>query len=58
MHDIEHMPSRDDSTVEITDIPRQEEQQVAPDSGTTPMTSRRRNSLIDARCDLQCCVVW
>jgi outer membrane protein assembly factor BamB len=39
MHDIEQNLSQDDSTVEITDIPRQEEQQTAGDAGTTPMTS-------------------
>ena len=39
MRDIEQQPSQDDSTVEITDIPRQEEQQMAPVSGATPVTS-------------------
>jgi outer membrane protein assembly factor BamB len=39
MHDIEQNLSQDDSTVEITDIPRQEEQQMVPESGATPMTS-------------------
>src|SRR5438034_2612183 len=38
MHDIEQQPSQDDSTVEVTDIPRQEEQQMAGDAGLTPMT--------------------
>ena len=39
MHDIEQNLSQDDSTVEITDIPRREEQQMVPESGATPMTS-------------------
>jgi outer membrane protein assembly factor BamB len=38
MHDIEQQSSQDDSTVEVTDIPRQEEQQMAGDAGLTPMT--------------------
>jgi len=44
MRDIEHKPSADDSTVEITDIPPQEEQQVAPVLGATAMTSEPRRS--------------
>ena len=44
MHDIEQKPSQDDSTVEITGIPPQEEQQVAPVSGTTPVTSEPKRS--------------
>lgn len=44
MHDIEHKPSQDDSTVEITDIPSQEEQQVTPESGITAMTSEPKRS--------------
>src|ERR1700730_14207516 len=32
MHDIERKPAQDDATVKITDLPRQEDQQVAPES--------------------------
>jgi outer membrane protein assembly factor BamB len=39
MHDIERKPSQDDSTVEITGLPRQEDRQVVPGAGTIPMTS-------------------
>src|SRR5215469_5677575 len=38
MRDIEQQPSQDDSPVEITDIPRQDEQQAAPVPGTIPVT--------------------
>jgi len=43
MHDIEQKPSQDDSTVEITDIPPQEEQRVVPESGTVPVTSEPKH---------------
>ena len=39
MHDIEHKPSQDDSTVKITDAPQQEDRQAVPGAGTTPVTS-------------------
>ncbi len=39
MHDIEHKPSQDDSTFRITGAPRQEDQQMVPAPGATPMTS-------------------
>jgi outer membrane protein assembly factor BamB len=44
MHNTEQKPSQDDSTVEITDIPPQEEQQMAPVSGATPVTSEPKRS--------------
>jgi outer membrane protein assembly factor BamB len=44
MRDIEQQPSQDDSTVEITDIPRQDEQQVASVSGATPVTIEPKRS--------------
>jgi outer membrane protein assembly factor BamB len=44
MHDIEQKPSQDDSTVEITDLPLQEEQQMAPVPGTIPVTSEPKRS--------------
>ncbi len=44
MHDIEQKPSQDDSTVEITDLPLQEEQQMAPVPGAIPVTSEPKRS--------------
>src|SRR5215469_8868706 len=44
MHDIEQQPSQDDATVEITDIPPQEEQQMTPDAGATLLTSGPKRS--------------
>ncbi len=40
MHDIEQQPSQADSTIKMTDLPRQEDQQMAPGAGTTPVTSK------------------
>jgi len=40
MHDIEQKPSQDDSTIKMTDLPRQEDQQMAPGAGATPVTSK------------------
>jgi len=43
MHDIEQKPSQDDSTIKMTDLPRQEDQQMAPGTGTTPVTSKPKH---------------
>ncbi len=43
MHDIEQKPSHDDSTIKMTDLPRQEDQQMAPGAGTTPVTSKPKH---------------
>lgn len=43
MHDIEQKPSQDASTIKITDLPRQEDQQVAPDAGATAVTSKPKH---------------
>ncbi len=43
MHDIEQKPSQDDSTIKMTDLPRQEDQQMAPGAGTTPVTSKPKH---------------
>src|SRR5713101_3409163 len=43
MHDIEQKPSHNDSTIKMTDLPRQEDQQMAPGTGTTPVTSKPKH---------------